>query len=450
VSDGQLLETYISRRDEAAFAALLRRHGPMVWGVCRRVVGNHHDAEDAFQATFLVLIRKAASVLPREEVANWLYGVAYRTALKARTTASRKRARERPLKDVPEPEGGEQDLWRDLQTLLDQALRGLPVKYRVPIVLCDLEGRTHKEAAGQLGCPEGTLSARLKRARALLAKRLARHGLVLSGGALAGLLTRKAALASVPTSVMASMRKVANVLAAGQAPASGAISIEVAALTEGVLKAMVLKKIQVASAVLVVLAVALGGACATVLMSPRRASGQTEEKKEAAPTKARGPKEDSDEGGGQSRAKEVPRLLRWKIVFNTKDGKDYAKQLEALGAVLAIPTSEPDRYRVIRDLSKRPVKSSVENLSQKQGLFWVESDKTSLRSLAEELGLKQAPKHIVVSLPKFIEDELHRKELAFAHCPEKEIEETTFQFFRSKRGFDIQVASQRTRQAEPE
>src|SRR5712691_3461796 len=185
LTDGQLLEGFITRHEEAGLAALVRRHGPMVWGVCRRVLHNHHDAEDAFQATFLVLVRKAASIVPGEMVANWLYGVAHQTALKARATTARRRARERQVKEMPEPQVVEQDLWPDLQSLLDQELSRLPDKYRVPIVLCDLEGKTYKEAARQLGVPEGTVAGRLARARTMLAKRLARHGLAVSGGALA-------------------------------------------------------------------------------------------------------------------------------------------------------------------------------------------------------------------------------------------------------------------------
>src|SRR5207302_2960368 len=116
--------------DEAAFAALVQQHGPMVWGVCRRLLANHHDAEDAFQATFLVLVRKAASVVPREMVANWLYGVAHQTALKARATTARRRAREKQVPDMPEPAAAPQKLWDDLQPLLDQELSRLPDKYR--------------------------------------------------------------------------------------------------------------------------------------------------------------------------------------------------------------------------------------------------------------------------------------------------------------------------------
>src|SRR5262249_36349295 len=192
--DGELLGAFIERHDEAALAALVKRHGPMVWGVCRRLV-SHHDAEDAFQATFLVLVRKAASVVPREMVGNWLYGVAHRTALLARRTAARRKAREVQVTAMPDAEAVQQDHWPDLQLVLDQELSRLPDHYRAVLVLCELEGRTRKEVARQLGVPEGTVAGRLARARALLAKRLTGRGVTLSVGVLAAVLAHNAAAA---------------------------------------------------------------------------------------------------------------------------------------------------------------------------------------------------------------------------------------------------------------
>jgi RNA polymerase sigma factor (sigma-70 family) len=250
LTDGQLLQAYVSRRDQAALAALVRRHGPMVWGVCRRVLGNWHDAEDAFQATFLVLVRKAASVVPREMVANWLHGVAHQTALKARATTAKRRARERQVTQMPEPAVTEEDCWHELQPLLDQELGRLPDTYRVAIVLCDLEGKTRKEAARQLGVPEGTLAARVARGRVMLAKRLARRGLAVSCGALTAALAQNAASALAPTWVVVSTIKAAGLFATGQAAASALISVNATALTEGVLKAMLLTKLKIATAVL--------------------------------------------------------------------------------------------------------------------------------------------------------------------------------------------------------
>jgi RNA polymerase sigma factor (sigma-70 family) len=260
LTDGQLLGRFIEQRDEAAVAAIVRRHGPMVWGVCRRIVRTHHDAEDAFQATFLVLVRKAGSVRQREMVGNWLYGVAHQTALKARATAAKQFARERQVVDMPQPAAKEPELSCGLQAILDQELSRLPEKYRVAIVLCDLEGKTRKGVARQLGLPEGTLAGRLTRGRAMLAKCLARHGLAVSGGTLAAALSQQTASAYVPTSVMTSTIKAVSLVAVGQAAATGAISVKVTALTEGVLKAMLLTKFKVAMVVILVVAAFVGAA----------------------------------------------------------------------------------------------------------------------------------------------------------------------------------------------
>jgi len=245
LSDGQLLDCFLARREEAAFAALVRRHGPMVLGVCRRVLRHAQDAEDAFQATFLVLVRKGASVRPSNAVGNWLYGVAYRTSLKAKALTARRRAKEGPMRDLPQPEAD--NLWLDLQPILDRELHHLPNRYRGPVVLCDLEGKSRKEAAQQLGCPEGTLSSRLARGRQILAKRLKHCGVALSAGALAGVVAQNAAEAAVPAALASSTARAATLLATGKA--AGAVSIKVAALTEGVIKTMLLTKLKIATVV---------------------------------------------------------------------------------------------------------------------------------------------------------------------------------------------------------
>ncbi len=261
-ADGQLLASFIEQKVEAAFAALIHRHGPMVFGVCRRVTGNHHDAEDAFQATFLVLARKAASVRPRERLANWLHGVALRTALKAKTLAAKRRGREKQVTEMPEPQAAPHEQWDDLQPLLDQELNGLPENYRLPILLCELEGQRIKEAARQLGWPQGTLAGRLARGRKLLAKRLANRGVVLSAGALSAVVAQQAASAAVPTSLMTSTVQAVSLLSAGQVTVAGMVPAKVALLTEGVLKAMLLSKLKSATVglLLVVLLIGVAGA----------------------------------------------------------------------------------------------------------------------------------------------------------------------------------------------
>ncbi|HEY7315265.1 MAG TPA: sigma-70 family RNA polymerase sigma factor [Gemmataceae bacterium] len=247
-SDGQLLEFFIVRRDEAAFEMLLRRHGPMVRGVCLRVLGNAHDADDAFQATFLVLVRKASSVRPRESVGNFLYGVAYRTALEVRKRRTRQRARETSLRDPPQPANESADLRHELRAILDREVSRLSDKYRLPVVLCELEGRSRKEVARQLAIPEGTLSSRLATARKKLAVRLARYGLAISAAALATLFAESTAPASVPAALSMTTTKAALLMAAG--PAAGVVSTTVLTLTEGVLKAMFIAKLKTATVVL--------------------------------------------------------------------------------------------------------------------------------------------------------------------------------------------------------
>ncbi len=280
LEDRQLLERFITQRDEIAFESLLRRHGPMVLGVCQRLLHDPHDAEDAFQATFLVLLRKAGSLQKRELVAHWLYGVAYRTALKARGYAARRKARERQVVPMPEAPGDDNVVWNDLRPVLDEELMRLPEKYRLPVVLCYLEGKTLEEAALQLGWPAGTVSGRLARARELLRKRLTRRGVALSAGILGAVLAQKTS-ASLPPALLVSTLKSAIIALAGPTAAAGVISTSVVTLVEGVLKAMFMTKVKTAAVTVLVVAVLAAGA--TVLAYPRQpgppADQRTAEKK---------------------------------------------------------------------------------------------------------------------------------------------------------------------------
>jgi RNA polymerase sigma factor (sigma-70 family) len=279
--DGELLERFLARRDEAAFEALVRRHGPMVFRVCRRVLNNEADAEDAFQATFLDFVRKAAAITPRTQVANGLYGVAYRTAMKARTMSAKRHERERQTGSRPRLES-RPEVWERLQALLDEELNGLPDKYRVPIVLCDLEGRPIKEAARQLGWPQGTVASRLARGRALLARRVARHGVTLSSGALAVMLSQGAE-AGVSPMVVGATVKAALCVAAGGAAAS-VISARVAALTEGVIKTMLLNKLKLTAGLVLLVLLGLGA-----LGLPGRAPAREQKPGQKAPGPGPGP-----------------------------------------------------------------------------------------------------------------------------------------------------------------
>jgi RNA polymerase sigma factor (sigma-70 family) len=226
----------------------------MVMGVCRRVLRNAQDAEDAFQAAFLVLARKASRVTKREALGSWLYSVAYRAALGARASVLRRKAKEQQVEYMPHPIVAPAEDQSELLAVLDRELARLPEKYRLPVVLCELEGRSRKEAARQLGLAEGTLSSRLATARKTLAKRMAGHGAAVTGASLTALFASEAGAACVPGPLVAS-----TVRAAG-----GVVSAGVVALAEGVLKAMLLTKIKAAALVLLLAAsVGVGGVTLT-------------------------------------------------------------------------------------------------------------------------------------------------------------------------------------------
>jgi RNA polymerase sigma factor (sigma-70 family) len=221
--DADLLARVIAGRDEAAFAALVRRHGPMVMTVCRRVTGHEQDAEDAFQAAFLVLARKATAIRPRGQVGNWLFGVACRVARKVRARAARVRARETT------PAGGYDRMGASAAGPFDQTavilaeVERLPDLYRVPLVLCDLQDRPRKAVAAELGIPEGTLSSRLTAARTKLAARLARRGIAVPGATVGSVLTAAVvADGAVPGPLAATTVREALAFAAGAAPSGPA------------------------------------------------------------------------------------------------------------------------------------------------------------------------------------------------------------------------------------
>jgi RNA polymerase sigma factor (sigma-70 family) len=264
ISDCQLLEAFITRQDAAAFGVLVRRHGPLVFGVCKRVLGHTQDAEDAFQVTFLVLARKAATVVPREALGNWLYGVAYRTARRARAVAIRRRAREKQVETMPEPITKPPRPVPDWEPILDDELSKLADKYRLPLVLCDLEGQPCKQVALRLKIPLGTLFSRLSRARRALAQRLRERGIDSTGGALAIILDGKVVLAQVPHRLVSRTIQAATTVAVGSVT-TVPLSANVAALTQGVLKAMFWNKLKVVSAVLSLAVVCLVGGTGTLV-----------------------------------------------------------------------------------------------------------------------------------------------------------------------------------------
>jgi RNA polymerase sigma factor (sigma-70 family) len=234
-TDRELLERFARAPDEDAFALLLRRHGTVVWGVCRRVLGNDHDAEDSFQATFLVLARKAGAIRKKECLASWLHGVARRIALRARADLARRRLHERRAQNMRTPSTSESS-WRDIEGIIDEELGRLDEKYRVPLILCYWQGKTQAVAAQELGLPAGTVSWRLARARELLHQRLARRGVALPAGLLFSLVAENAAASAVPLLLIP--RTTAAAMAFAGAATVGSVSSPAAALATDLLQSM--------------------------------------------------------------------------------------------------------------------------------------------------------------------------------------------------------------------
>ena len=243
-SEWQLLERYLQYRDEFAFQALVARHGPMVLGVCRRMLVNQADVDDAFQATFLVLVRKASHLGPRDAIGPWLYGVATRVALRARSEAARRRRLEPITSELNGAIDDRVSADREMGEVIDQELCRLPSKYRHPIVLCYLEGRTHEEAARQLKWPIGTVKGRLSRARELLQSRLTRRGMTPAVGALAlNLSLSDESWAAVHRELLDRTVKLAVVSTFGQT-STQVISASITSLVEGMLTSMLLNTIK--------------------------------------------------------------------------------------------------------------------------------------------------------------------------------------------------------------
>lgn len=260
LSEESLLDRFVSGNDETAFAALVARHGPMVLGVCRRVLRNEHEVEDAFQATFLVFVRRAGAIRDGGLVGPWLYGVAHRVAVRARANVAKRRLREPNVHDADrfDVASASKDDTDDLRGVIDEELARLPDSIRAPIVLCYLEGLTHEEAAARLGWPLGTVRSRMARGRDTLRHRLSRRGINASDASLATVLVRPASL-TIPSALVDATVKASlsfQTIAATSAVLASATAVS---LAQGVLHAMTLFKLSMLGAVAVSGLVLLGG-----------------------------------------------------------------------------------------------------------------------------------------------------------------------------------------------
>lgn len=262
LSDGQLLERFRTQSGEVAelaFAALVERHGPMVLRVCRSVLPHTHDAQDAFQATFLVLLRRAGSLWVRDSLGAWLYQVALRTSSCARSAEARRRRHEGRVAEQA-PQSVSYEGRDDLEEVLHEEVGRLPEHFRTAVILCLMEGLTHEQAARRLGWPVGTVESRLARGRERLRSRLSRRGLAPTVGAVAGMLCADPASAVVLPSVVEPLHQVARGFTIGQNVPAEAVSASVSGLVEGALRAMSMSKVKMIAAALVAVVGAVAGA----------------------------------------------------------------------------------------------------------------------------------------------------------------------------------------------
>jgi RND family efflux transporter MFP subunit len=337
ISDSQLLQRFIADRDEAAFELLLWRHARLVFGVCQRVLGDTHDAEDAFQATMLILARRAGNIKKRDALASWLYKVAYRTALTLRGQRARKATRERSLSAAAEvavpPQGATAPEQEELQKILDHEVNRLPARLRALVVLCYLEGKTVDEAAVQIGCPRGTAASRLARARQRLRRRLAGRGLSLAAGLT---VLQQAEAAPRPLHLLSSLFLAVVRSASGVALAAG-FPRSVLSLTHEVLRAMFWEKLKATSAILIAFAFLLlagGGLAVHLRAGPDPGAGQL-----AAGDDARSPRDPQaapEQQAADAAARIKPVKVSQPLRRNFTPYQDYTGRLQALRTVQVI------------------------------------------------------------------------------------------------------------------
>jgi RNA polymerase sigma factor (sigma-70 family) len=357
-TDERLLHDYVAGHDAGAFAAIVRRHGTMVWAVCRRILRREQDAEDAFQATFVVLMRRAPSLSRPKLLGNWLYGVAYRTAIKIRSCEARLRRREAPMVDLPAPDSNSAAVWCDLKLLLDDELQRLPPRYRAPMVLFYLEGRSVEEVALSLGCPMGTVLSRLSRARERLRVRLTRRGLALSAGVLATSLAQAASADGALTALSPESSALAGKLLAASHGSEESFSWQARMVAQQVLKDLARIRLQIAGGLILagLLVTGVGIVAYRAFLLPGTAGEHLNSVPDAGKSAGAVPLERPD-----SRA-DIDQLQgTWKVVAAQSDGQTLAEeqfpitQWKVQGSALRLETRMGSQDITIRlDPSQNP------------------------------------------------------------------------------------------------
>jgi RNA polymerase sigma factor (sigma-70 family) len=355
LSDAELLRSLVRTRDEASFELLVRRHAALVWRVCRGTLGNDHDAEDAFQATFLVFTRKAASIKPASMVGNWLYGTARNTAQKARSLIRKRQFRERQVAAALEPVQKPVREQQDLREIIDQELSHLSAKYRLPILLCDLDGLSRAEACQRLGWLDGTLSGRLARGRAMLARRLVRRGYGVMAGSGGGVcITAAPGFSGAPPALVGAVVS-ASKTGSTSALAHGTISRFAVILAGKVARSMSIAMLMRAFIATLVLATAVCGSGVAL----HRLGGEPPQEKDNASNKVKTEAKSERTETDCLNDMQAAAQKEWEIrmnQFNAGRGDLdhlYGTSGRLLKAALGMAKSEKDRVEALRGQLQR-------------------------------------------------------------------------------------------------
>jgi RNA polymerase sigma factor (sigma-70 family) len=368
VSDAELLQRFVRSRDEAAFELLLWRHGPMVLTLCQRLLQNEQDAEDAFQATFLILVRKARTIGKREALASWLYKVAYRVACRARPRVPVACGLPIALEQFAADGTPDDVVWRDLRLHLDDELARLPETYRRPIILCYLEGKTHDEAARLLGWPKGTVATRLARGRERLRLSLGRRGWMLSSAALASVLTDKALAGAVSAELVRATLGGAVAYAAGTTTAGAILSAKSLALTEGVLRLMWYSKLKLAVVIFLTVSLASAGIGIAARQAWAGVAPDDPQAAEIKPANAQFVQFGGKKGASQA---EIADLRR--EIATLRAELDVARaEINDLKVALRLPVAPPERAPLYRG---RPARVWLEQMKDADASFRLEAVK---------------------------------------------------------------------------
>jgi RNA polymerase sigma factor (sigma-70 family) len=394
LTDADLLRRFLADREGAAFAVLVQRHGPMVLGLCNRILGDLHSAEDALQATFMVLVRRSASLRCTGSLGNWLYAAAKRIALKARAKAIARRRLERRLETMPRTEPIDESTWQELRSILDDEIGKLPKKYRAVIILCHLESKSHEQAAKELSWPKTTLTSRLVRGRELLRQGLVRRGITLSAAAVVTALAQKATAAPVATMLTLNTVKAATNLLAGEALTGVGLSAGAVALAEEAMKRIFWMKATVLFLVLVLAFGAVGAG----LASFRGFVEKSQPAKTAAvplPTKQAAPSQEQ-----KNEAEKLFRAMEKRIL----EAKSLKVVFVDARSLFGVPDDRGSWQILFAEGNRARLEFVLENPPGPMGRYWILSDGKHMSMRERKTGEKLEMRSPLKTPPKLNAD----------------------------------------------